>query len=253
MKKNRSNRRPGVILWLSYITAGVCFLVSVFFLYRIFGDYNRNRQIYQKVKEEYTRPTEETKEEAKEAATPSKAKEPQLQVDLKGLKENYPDVAAWLYIPEVLSYPVMYSGDNERYLDHAYNGQKDKAGSLFLDQNDHPDMTDRHMIIYGHNMKDGSMFGRLKEYLRDRDFVSAHPYFYLYNGKEELRYRIVSCRQVEMTDDVYTVYGKDDLGYETFARKIIGLDDENSNKQTVTLSTCSVTDQRFIITGLQDN
>ncbi|MCR4869550.1 MAG: class B sortase [Lachnospiraceae bacterium] len=240
--KKRNNRKPGVILRLSYIIAGTCLVVSLFGLYRIYKDYHRSYKIYEQVKEDYTKP--------KQQKTKDEDQKPSIEVDLERLREQYPDVLAWLHIPEVLSYPVMYGEDNQTYLHRSYNKQENPGGSLFFDQNDNPDLSDRHMIIYGHNMKDGSMFGRLKEYLRDREFRKDHPCFYLYDGRQERKYRIVSCRQVDYMDDIYTIYGKSDTGYRQFAEKVLGLSDEQARMPSITLSTCSVTNRRFVITGV---
>ena len=248
--KKRNNRKPGVILRLSYIIAGICFLVAVFGLYRIYRGYHRSYRIYEDAKKEYTKPKEQDKTSKKEQKKDQKEEEHSIDVDLEGLQRQYPDVAAWLYIPDVLSYPVMYGKDNKTYLTRSYDKQENPGGSLFFDQNDNPDLSDWHMIIYGHNMKDGSMFGRLKEYLRDREFRKDHPCFYLYDGRQERKYRIVSCRQVDHMDDIYTIYGKSDTGYRQFAEKVLGLSDEQARMPSITLSTCSVTNRRFVITGV---
>ncbi len=241
--KKRKTRKPGRFLRLSFVLAGICFVVSVTGLLQICHEYKKNQRIYERAQKEYTRPQKKKQNQ----------KERHLQVNFKDLQKKYPDAAAWLYIPDVLSYPVMYCGDNTTYLDRSYNGLYDPAGSLFLDQKCDPDLSDQHMILYGHNMKDGSMFGSLKQYMRRDHFLKEHPCFYLYGPGQERKYTIVSCRQVDWRNAIYTVYKKTDGGYGQFAREILGLSSEKSNTKSVTLSTCSTEDKRFVITGILQN
>lgn len=88
-----------------------------------------------------------------------------FEVDFDGLKAQNPDVAAWIQIPALeVSYPVVKGTDNEYYLHHMFDGQEHKNGSIFIDYHNQADFTDHNTIIYGHNMKNGSMFGTLSRY-----------------------------------------------------------------------------------------
>lgn len=88
------------------------------------------------------------------------------------------DYFGWLTIPDtVISYPVMYSpGNPERYLHMDFYGNYSFSGTPFLDARCDPN--DGNLIIYGHNMTNGTMFGSLKRF-RDRAYLAAHPYLYL--------------------------------------------------------------------------
>lgn len=68
--------------------------------------------------------------------------------------------------------------DNEYYLDHLCDGTYSKVGSLFVDYENQADFSDRNTIIYGHNMRDGSMFALLNEY-DSQAFYEEHPKMYL--------------------------------------------------------------------------
>ncbi len=82
-----------------------------------------------------------------------------LQVDFETLRENGPDIIGWLSLPDtVLNYPVTHTDNNEYYLNHLYDGTYNKVGCLFADYENRADFSDRNTIIYGHNMRDGSMF-----------------------------------------------------------------------------------------------
>ena len=86
------------------------------------------------------------------------------------------DFCGWLTIPEtVVDYPVMHrSGDNDFYLSHNFDGEKDVNGLLVLDKRCTADGKEDHLLIHGHNMKSGFMFGGLKNY-KDPAYCAAHP------------------------------------------------------------------------------
>ena len=98
------------------------------------------------------------------------------------------DFCGWLTIPEtVVDYPVMHrSGDNDFYLFHNFDGEKDVNGLLVLDKRCAADGNEDHLLIHGHNMKSGFMFGGLKNY-KDPAYCTAHPtirYDSLFNTRE---------------------------------------------------------------------
>ncbi len=92
--------------------------------------------------------------------------EPPLAVDFESLKAINPDVKGWLYIEALdISYPVVQGPDNDTYLHTTYEGtsRTNFAGSIFLDYQNQDDFSDGNTIVYGHNMKNLSMFGKLKQ------------------------------------------------------------------------------------------
>ncbi len=85
--------------------------------------------------------------------------------DIHKLQESYPDIDAWLYIPGTnISYPVMGAAD-DAYLTKNYKGQQAKSGSLYAYRDALLDPGNKNITVFGHNMKNGSMFGSLKAYL----------------------------------------------------------------------------------------
>lgn len=105
--------------------------------------------------------------------------EPQLLPRFVDLLEINPDTVGWIRIPEtVIDYPVVQYEDNAYYLERDFNQNYAKAGTLFMDFRMKLDETDRHEIIYGHHMRDGSMFTGLIKY-KSQDFFDAHRFVYL--------------------------------------------------------------------------
>mgnify|MGYP002465836722 CR=1 FL=1 len=87
---------------------------------------------------------------------------PELQIDFAELIRTNPDFRGWLYFPALdISYPVVQGKDNAYYLHHLFSGESNINGSIFVDCHNQPDFTDQNTIVYGHNMKNGSMFGTL--------------------------------------------------------------------------------------------
>ena len=94
-------------------------------------------------------------------------------MDLSPLQEVNADVVGWTAIPGVLSYPLLQGGDNAYYLTHAWNGEENAAGAVFLDCRADACLGDFNTLIYGHRMRNGTMFGSLKHYkdAEKQDFI----------------------------------------------------------------------------------
>lgn len=107
------------------------------------------------------------------------------------------DVVAWLKIPDVLSLPVVYR-DNEYYLDHDYYGRQSESGTVFLDVLHPLSSQTQYMVLHGHAMFDGNMFGLLTHY-RHMDYVKEHPYLTFTTLYEEEKYEIFGV--LDVTED----------------------------------------------------
>ncbi len=101
-------------------------------------------------------------------------------VDFAMLQEINEDVIGWLQDGEgTIDYPVVLGEDNEYYLTHLFNHEQNKLGTLFMDCRNEGGLTDKNTVIYGHNMKDGSMFATLLNY-RDQSYYESFPMMTLY-------------------------------------------------------------------------
>ena len=175
-------------------------------------------------------------------------REPEVSaIDLRSLQSKYPDVRGWLTIPESgIDYPVLQSSpeDPEYYLRRDYRGNYDINGSLFL-QADCILGESGNLIIYGHNMNSGAMFGNLDQYA-SYDYWKAHPkvFFQTPEGMEEYQIAAVLKADVSMFDfqqaffhspqgaEAYVQQAKEVALFET------GVDGIGCEK-TLTLVTCS--------------
>lgn len=93
--------------------------------------------------------------------------------EMRKLMQKNPDTVGWINIPGVVHLPVVYR-DNTFYLDHDFTGAKNASGALFLDEKSPVNSDTQNLLIHGHSMYDGSMFGTLTHY-RWQDFLRQHP------------------------------------------------------------------------------
>ncbi len=102
------------------------------------------------------------------------------EIDFAALRETNPEVVGWIFAEEgTISYPVVQGEDNDYYLTHLFNGEQNKLGSIFMDYRSSGDFSDQNTVLYGHNMKDGSMFSSLINY-EEQSYYDDHPTMTLY-------------------------------------------------------------------------
>ena len=216
----------------------VILLVAGVWIYQIISEYQKAEQEYEKLQtyvkvEKKTKEPEDMKPETTEDDKEKEKSEETVTVDFAALQEINPDVVAWIRIPGVLEYPVVRGEDNSYYLNHTVQKTYNIAGSIFLDYRNERDFSDSKNIIYGHNMKDGSMFHVLRNY-QDIDFFQEHTDMevYLPDGRT-LNYQITACEQVPADSEIYQI----ERGYA-----------EDSKENEIILSTCSArTSIRIIV------
>ena len=184
-----------------------------------------------------------------------------IDVDFAGLKEQNKDIVGWIYFEdeESISYPLLYSGD-DYYLRRNYLKEEETAGSIYIDGNNSPDLDDAHTLIYGHNMRNLSMFGKLRYYKTEEDYLKTHRYFQLITESGIYRYEIFAYKDVStLTGGIYTTWKYVDDDFKEFVEDTIcqgsyvdadiDVDDET---HIVTLSTCSYdSDVRFTVSGVR--
>ena len=181
-----------------------------------------------------------------------------LDVDFDKLKAVNPEVVGWIYFEnEDISYPLMYSGEDDKYLHTAMDGSSAVAGSIFIEGKNKPDFSDSHTIIYGHNMRNLSMFGKLRYYYREEDYYKDHQYFQIITEERAYRYRIFAYENVSADSFIYSVPFAADDSFGEFIEKLYGLSlrdtgvKADKNDHIITCSTCSTTGNRFVVHGVR--
>lgn len=95
-------------------------------------------------------------------------------INFKGLEEINKDIIGWIYLDKSkINYPIVKTDNNDYYLTHLFNKETNKLGSIFMDYRNNKNFSDKNTIIYGHNMKDGSMFSSITEY-KSQKYYDEH-------------------------------------------------------------------------------
>lgn len=179
------------------------------------------------------------------------------QIDHNKLLEINSDYKCWINIPDTnISYPVVMTNSNDFYLHKTFDTKEYAyAGTLFIDAFSKRILNQDNLIIYGHNMKDGTMFGTLKQF-KEKTYFDSHPYIEVYTKDNEIRvYEIFSIRQVSSDIDTLN-FALDNFLPEDYIesakKESIQFRETITDGQIITLSTCvGDYDYRLLISGIR--
>ena len=183
--------------------------------------------------------------------------EPPMKVDWKEMKELNPDIIGWLYMEAIpqISYAICQSGDNDFYLHHNYLQESEYAGAIFADAINRGDFTDPNTLLFGHNMRNGTMFGSLK-FLHTEGRIEKSPYFWVLTPKGNYRYHIFSMFYTPVDSDAYLLYGWNGMEFFDWEQEIRKQSLYENDvplypwDKVVYMSTCtSDSSQRFVVFG----
>lgn len=269
---NKKKRGTSVLRVLVFCAALAVFLYSGWQLFSMFREYRKADQEYEEIGAEYTAPRLPAEEdpggpasgsassggELPEGEPAAKEEEPLISpitVDWDALKAVNPDVVGWICADalEKISYPVCRGDDNDYYLSHTFLREEVFAGAIFMDFRNSADFSDPNTIIYGHNMKNGSMFGTLKK-LRDSDLLNASPRVWILTPEGDACYEIFSVFTTPADGEVYDLFpegGEDFLAWEERMKDRSSVDrgtELSTDDRTVVLSTCTGNDEtRWVV------
>lgn len=158
----------------------------------------------------------------------------------KEIFETIDDYVGWLKLENTrIDYPVVKASDNDYYLDHDYYGEKSKAGSIFMDRRNLGNKFDSHTIIYGHHMKDGSMFTDLNKYLDDK-FFRENKVIEFEDMYSSYSYQVISAYYVSADDYDFSFDIDEEYVKYIIDNSIFHTDYEYSEgDRFLTLSTCN--------------
>lgn len=178
-------------------------------------------------------------------------------VDFVSLQEINSDIVGWIYIEGTeINYPVVQGKDNQYYLKHLFSGEWNSAGCIFLDSRNTADFSDRHSIIYGHHMKNGTMFSGLTEY-KKQEYYDAHPIVLLLTPEKNYEIEIFAGYVASVQDEAWKIAFSSDADItewlnETEERSCFtsGIAPAVTDR-ILTLSTCSYEfdNARFVLLG----
>lgn len=255
MRRKKRRRIPIVLIVALVLCLGmVIFCGSQ--LAGIFLEYKEGTDEYDELKKYVEKELPDTPYNEGTSAEGEEGEVREQRIAFEELKAQNEDVIGWIEIPDTeISYPLMQGDDDQYYLKHTFSGNKNSAGSIFVEFQNKPDLSDRHTIIYGHNMKNGSMFGGLKEY-RNASYLVEHPMIYIDLEDGTHSYQIFSCYETPADSDTYTIgfATQPDGQYERFVQTIKGRSaydtgiEVSKNDRVITLSTCTKSGvNRFVV------
>ena len=144
---------------------------------------------------------------------------PDLVIDFDALKATNEDFVGVLHVPALeLTYPVAHSRDNSEYLSRTFEGTRNASGCIFMDMYAKEDLSDINTFIFGHNMKNQTMFGSLKRFSSDKGLCDSHPYVYFFTKEKVYKYRIFSYFPTPVDSYIYNGFTGQE-GYDEYVRK----------------------------------
>lgn len=278
-KGDSAKTKAGKIVFL---TALVILIVSIIILANYFVEQNRNKELIDDLIEEHTTvitPATTVPPETESEITTTTEPPPLVTLaSMEQLLADNPDTAGWIKVDGTsIDNVVVQAADNDYYLDRNFYGEKSQPGTVFADYrcvvNDYNNKQSDNIILYGHNQRDGTMFGTLNKYkiksgnTKNFDFYLEHPTFTFSNLYEEYTYKIIASFIIEVeprqTRDgiIFDYHNYIKFGtkrpYQTFIDNVMersaintGVDVEEGDK-FLTLSTCSneFEPSRFVVIG----
>lgn len=191
---------------------------------------------------------------------------PEKEIDFADLQANVNrDIYAWIDIPDTrIDYPVLqHPTDNFYYLNYNMDGSKGYPGCIYTEDYNTRDFTDPNTVLYGHNMKDGSMFAGLHQY-EDREYFDTHPYVYVYTEDRLYVYEIFAAYEYDDDHILYNCDFTDQDAFESYLENIYDMESIDSRTNIredravtaedhiLTLSTCvsHEPDRRYLVQGV---
>lgn len=210
-------------------------------------------------------PSEPPTESQVESVTQEEPVEPpepvRPQVDFDALRAINPDVVGWLVIDGTnINYPVVQGTDNQYYLRHLFTGEYNASGCIFLDSRNTRDFSDRHSILYGHHMGNGTMFNGLMDY-KEQGFYDSHPTALLLTPAGDYEIEFFSGYVANVRASAWQMEFGSEVGFAEWLQAVKAkslFQSEvmpSSADKVLTLSTCSYEfeNARFVLHGALDN
>ena len=216
----------------------LCIIGIIYSLYNIYiwkKNVDKNNEIKQITKKHVKEEKKSEKDEVKE-----------YKIDFDALKKSNSDTVGYIKVNNTnIDYVVVQTKDNSYYLNHNFNKEKNRAGWIFLDYRNKLDGSDKNTIIYGHNMKDGSMFETLSNVLQKWWYEDSNNYIVTFTTEEKtFMYQVFSTYDIKNEDYYIKTKFNSDNDYEKFLKTIKSRSNHDygieltKNDTILTLSSC---------------
>ncbi len=222
-------------IYLVQIICGIIFLYAIIQISEIFCDYKQASKEYEHLSENVLTITENISDAEKL---------PGYELDFETVKALNEDFVGWIILPDSkINYPIVKSMDNEKYLTTTFEGKEASSGAIFMDRNCENDFSSKNTILYGHNMKNGSMF-RALNFMTDEEYFASHHTFCIDQGNGFEYYEVISCYETVETDtSSWKLIFESEEAYGNWLLQIkerctYECQEFDVKKNTITLSTC---------------
>lgn len=237
MRRKKNKRFKKVIL--NIIIYMILFFVLIYSGIKIlkwYKDKTNNKKMIEQIKSMVIVEKEDENEKKEE-----------YTVDFNKLKEQNNETIAWIKVNNTnVEYPVVKATNNSFYLNHSFDKSKNSAGWIFADYKNKFDNTDKNIVIYGHNMRDGSMFGSMLNILDAKWYENEkNTNITLYTENEKCIYKVFSIYKIENEDYYIKTEFKNDNEFEEFVKNLKKRSikdfnvDISKDDNILTLSTCA--------------
>lgn len=266
-KKNRQNKKIATNRLLIAVIF-ICIIVIGFCAWKIApnliedaksdSEYETAYELYIKPKEASAKAEEESSVDIPDSIADSEPeKRKRFSIDFDSLQGVNEDICAWIHSPgTVINYPVLRGDDNDYYLKRLYTREKNYNGSIFMDYRNSPEFLDLNTVLYGHHMKNGSMFASIVEY-RNQEYYEKHPIIDLYTPDMDYEIHVFSAYIAPAGDTYSTLFFNTREEHARFIDEITSLSDIKTDitvepyDKIVTLATCTYEydNARYIVHG----
>lgn len=259
-----SGKRARMLRIAAFAMLMCVFLLSAYKVGKYYLDrYSANKayaEIRRNVEPVRVQPTEtapaapqELPEEQPEELPPQRI----ISMDFTQLQQINPEVVAWIFCDGTpINYPVLHTLDNEYYLSHLYDGKSNSRGSIFMDCGNASIDTDTNPVLYGHRMRDGSMFASLGQY-HSQDYYEKHPVMMLYTPAGDYTVELF-CGTVMDANETFVQFNfADDAEFLDYIAKFTARSTFRSEvkpepgDRIITLCTCTyeTVNSRYVVMG----
>ncbi len=238
----------GVLLCLGFVFLGV-FLAAGYFLLQYYGGYREQKEM-----DDTVAGLREVPDGNGQNGVGTAEWQEVSERNAMRLRETNPDYIAWITVPDTEIYYPVVQRDNSYYLSHDFMRQSNSHGAIFMDENCKID--DGFILLHGHHMKDGTMFGGLKKY-KKKEFREEHQIIYLDRGFGDEPYKVFAAALIDLTPEEYFHYNElpgTDADTEEYLKELkrnsFWYDSSTEiDGQVVLLSTCEygTAQQRLVI------
>lgn len=235
MRKKQKSKKNTMLFWIVCLILVGILIFSGIKIYKWYKENNNNNKIIEKVSEAVIIKDDEPEENNK------------YVIDFEALKKQNSETVAWLKVNNTkIEYPVVKNKNNDYYLTHSFDKSENSAGWIFADYKNKFDGKDKNIVVYGHNRRDGSMFGSLKNILSSKWYNNEENQNVIFNiNGQNYTYRVFSVYQIEKEDYYIKTNFSSNNEYEKFLntikkRSVNDFKEDVSKDDTIlTLSTCA--------------